>query len=80
MRYSVVLIPDPDTGAWEAHVPAFPITTFGATREEALAMAADAAAAHLAIAAERGEALEEEAPGAVFATIEVDAPAAVATG
>jgi predicted RNase H-like HicB family nuclease len=75
MRYSVVLIPDPDTGAWEAHIPAFPLTTFGATTDEALAMAADAATARLAIAAQRGDELDVEAPGAMYATIEVEFPA-----
>jgi predicted RNase H-like HicB family nuclease len=75
MRYSVVLIPDPDTGAWEAHIPAFPLTTFGATTEEALAMAVDAATARLTIAAQRGDELDVEAPGAMYATIEVEVPA-----
>ena len=68
-RYTVVLSAEPDGSAWNVVVPALPgCFTWGATVEEALAMARDAIATHL-----DGEpATDWPAPGeTVVAEIEV---------
>lgn len=47
-RYAVVLTREPDGSAWNVTVPALPgCFTWGATVDEALAMARDAIATHL---------------------------------
>ena len=75
MRYTVVVIPDEEDGGYAAYVPAIPnCFTQARTLEEAIARAADAAAALLASFAAHGEDLPVEAPGAQIATIEVPAP------
>lgn len=79
MRYTVVAIPDESGNGYVAHVPAIPgCVTAGDDLPEALAMAQDAAAAMLAVAIERGEAIPTEAPGAVVASVEVAVPVAIA--
>ena len=76
MRYTVVVIPDEEDGGFFAYVPAIPnCFTHGETREHALAMAEDAAAALLASMADHGEEIPVEAPGAAVFTIDVPAPA-----
>jgi antitoxin HicB len=66
-RYTVVLTPEPDGSAYNVTVPALPgCFTWGATVEEALAMAKDAIAVYL-----DGE---EDVPadeGSIVATVEV---------
>jgi antitoxin HicB len=48
-RYTVILTPEPDGSAYNVSVPALPgCFTWGATVEEALAMAKDAIAVYLA--------------------------------
>lgn len=75
MRYTAVLLADPEEGGYTAFVPALPgCISEGQTVEEALAMIEDAAAGYLAVSAERGEDLLEEAPGTVVVAIEVPAP------
>ena len=72
MRYTVVLIPDPDEGGYVAYVPAIPgCVTQGETVDEALAMAADAAAGMVADMADHGEEVPLEASGALVASVEV---------
>jgi predicted RNase H-like HicB family nuclease len=74
MRYTVVLVPA-DTGGYVAYVPVIPgCVTRGAAKEEALAMAEDAAAALLADRAEHDEWIAIENPGAVVESIEVEMP------
>ena len=72
-RYTVVLTPEPDGSAFNVTVPALPgCFTWGATVEEALAMARDAIATYL-----EGE---EDIPAdgdAIVATVEVAEPTAV---
>jgi antitoxin HicB len=78
MRYTVVVIPDEEDGGYFAYVPAIPnCFTHGATREDAVAMAQDAAEALLASMAKHGEELPVEAPGAAVFAIDVRVPAAV---
>jgi predicted RNase H-like HicB family nuclease len=72
MRYPVVLVPDPEAGGYVAYAPVPGCVTQGETVEEALSMAADAVAARLAIATERGEDPDVEAPGAIVASVEVE--------
>ena len=79
MRYTVVLLADPDEGGYTALVPALPgCVSEGDTLDEALAMIRDAAAGYLAVAAERGEEILGEAFGPVVAEIDVPAPVAEA--
>jgi predicted RNase H-like HicB family nuclease len=75
MRFTVVLFHDKDTGVYEAVIPALPnCVTQGATIEEALTMAQDAAELRLATMTS----IDEEVPGAseaeVVATIDVRVP------
>lgn len=78
MRYTVVLIPDEEDGGFHAYVPAIPnCFTHGVSRDDALAMARDAAEALLASMTKLGEELPVEAPGAAVNTIDVSIPAAV---
>jgi len=79
MRYTVVLLADPDEGGYTALIPALPgCVSEGGTMEVALTMIQDAATGYLAVAAERGEEIPEEAFGTVVAEIEVPAPVAEA--
>ena len=74
MRFTVVLLPDARDGGFVAYVPAIPgCVTQGETIEEALEMAADAAALLLTEFDAAGEEVPEEAPGAIVATIDVTA-------
>jgi predicted RNase H-like HicB family nuclease len=76
MRYTVVVVPDESGAGFVAYVPAIPgCVTQGDDLPEALAMARDAAAAMLASIAAHGEEIPTELPGAVVASVEVDAPA-----
>ncbi len=74
-RYTVVLTPEPDGSAWNVAVPALPgCYTWGATVEEALAMARDAIAVYLTD--------EVDAPSdgeAIVATVAVEVPTHAAT-
>lgn len=71
-RYSVVLTPEDDGGALNVVIPALPgCFTWGATVEEALAMARDAIS--LCLADER-DAPAPDGEKAIFATVTVDGP------
>ncbi len=77
MRYTAVVIPDKEDGGFFAYVPAIlNCFTHGETRDDALTMAQDAAAALLVSMAKHGEELPVEAPGATVHAIEVPVPAA----
>jgi predicted RNase H-like HicB family nuclease len=79
MRFTVVLLVEPEEGGYTALVPALPgCVSYGDSVDEALAMIRDAAEGYLAVAAERGEEILEEAFGTVVAEIEVPAPVSVA--
>jgi predicted RNase H-like HicB family nuclease len=78
-RYTVVVIPDDEDGGFFAYVPAIPnCFTHGETREHALAMAKDAAAALLASFVDHDEEVPVEAPGATVHAIDVSVPAGAA--
>ena len=78
MRYTVVVVPDEEDGGFFAYVPAIPnCFTHGETREDALAMAQDAAEALLVSMAKHGEDIPVEAPGAAVYGIDVPVPVAV---
>lgn len=69
-RYSVVLTAEPDGSAWNAVVPALPgCLTWGATIEEALAMARDANTTYL-----DGEPADEWPNPGETVVAEVDVP------
>ena len=71
-RYTVVLVPEPDGSAWNVKVPMLPgCFTFGETPDEALAMARDAIATYLD--GEDEAAAPEEPPGAIIASVGVEA-------
>jgi antitoxin HicB len=79
MQFTVVLLVDPDEGGYTALVPALPgCVSEGDTLEEALDMIQDAATGYLAVAAERGEDVSEEAPGTVVVALDVPAPVVAA--
>jgi antitoxin HicB len=79
MRYTVVLLREPEEGGYTALVPALPgCVSFGDSLEEALAMIQDAAEGYLAVAEERGEVVLEEASGTVVTSIEIAAGAPLA--
>lgn len=73
-RYSVVLTPESDGSAFNVTSPDVPgLITFGATRDEALALAQDCAETVLLTQLDRGWEPPEEGGGrAEVATIEVD--------
>ena len=77
MRYTVVLLPDEETGQLVAYVPAIPgCVTQGATVEDALRMARDAAQLVLEDMAETGEELPTETGTAMLGSVDVATPAA----
>lgn len=81
MRYSVVIFPEPEAGGYSVSVPAIPgCVTQGETMEEALAMAAEAAALLLEVMVEDGEELPTEAPGVVFTSVDVAVPDLASVG
>lgn len=72
-RFSVVLTPEPDGSAFNVTSPDVPsLVTFGATREEALAMAKDCAETLILASLDHGWEIPEEGGNAEVATIEVD--------
>jgi len=75
MRYSVLLLPEPEIGGYAAYVPAIPgCVSQGETVEEALAMATDAAGLILAVMSEDGEDLPAELSGTILGSIDVAMP------
>jgi predicted RNase H-like HicB family nuclease len=75
-RYTVVLTAEPDGSAWNVVVPTLPgCFTWGATVEEALAMARDAIATHL-----DGEPVAEFSPPGETVVAEVLAPVSETDG
>ncbi len=78
MRYSVVLDPEEDGGAWNVTVPALPgCFTWGATVEEALVNAREAIAGHVAVFVETGRRVPVEETAPLLTVIEVGAGAAL---
>ncbi|HET8522820.1 MAG TPA: type II toxin-antitoxin system HicB family antitoxin [Thermomicrobiales bacterium] len=75
MRFTVVLFHDKETGVYEAVVPALPnCVTQGATIEEALAMAQDAAELRLATMESIDDGVLGESEAVVVATVDVRVP------
>jgi predicted RNase H-like HicB family nuclease len=81
MRYSVLLVPEPDIHGYTAYVPLIPgCVTQGDSIDEALAMARDAAELVLSAMVEDGEPVPDEPPGGVVSSIEVSVPNLVVAG
>jgi predicted RNase H-like HicB family nuclease len=77
MRFTVVLYHDAETNTYEAVVPALPnCVTFGASIEEALAMAQDAAELAISALVDAGEEIPGATEAAVVAAIDVRVPVA----
>jgi predicted RNase H-like HicB family nuclease len=74
MRYTVLLLPDSETGVFVAYVPALGVTTQGTSVEDALAMAKEASELVIEDMAERGEDVPLEEAGAVVSSIDVELP------
>ncbi|HEY7033756.1 MAG TPA: type II toxin-antitoxin system HicB family antitoxin [Thermomicrobiales bacterium] len=73
-RYTILLTPEED-GGFTATSPFFPgLVTFGETRDEAIAMALDAAKGLLLVKLEYGDPIPIEVDAPELATIEVDLP------
>lgn len=73
-QYTIVLHPDPTTGGYGVEVPTLPgCFTQGHTREEALARAQEAIAAHLAGLVADGEPIPVEQQRPELATVRVAA-------
>ena len=71
-RYTIVLAPE-ESGGFTVTAPYFPgLVTYGETREEAIAMALDAAEGLALVKLEYGDPIPEEVDAPELATIEVD--------
>ena len=76
-RYTVVIDPEPDGSAYNVSVPALPgCYTWGETLDEALRMAREAIAGHVAALIELGEPVPTETEAPFVTAVEVDVPAA----
>ena len=72
-RYSIVLTPESDGTAFNVTSPDIPnLVTFGATYEEAIAMAMDCAETLILTDLDQGREIPEEGGTSEVATIEVD--------
>jgi len=80
MRYTVVLLPDPEIEGFVAYVPAIGVATQGYSIDHALEMAVEAATLKLEVMAEDGEELPVEYAGAVVTSAEVRVREPVASG
>jgi antitoxin HicB len=75
MRFTVVLFRDEETDSYEAVVPALRnCVTFGATIEEALEMARDAAEIIVADMVDSGEEIPGETEASLVGVVEVRVP------
>ena len=74
MRYTVLLLPDSETGVYVAHVPALGVATQGTSVEDALAIAKEASELVIEDMTERGEEVPTEEMGAVVSSIDVALP------
>jgi len=73
-RYTLLLIPDPETGVYTVEVPALPgCVTEGDTLEEAIANAREAIAGWIEDAERHGEEIPEESVAPQVLTIDVAA-------
>ncbi len=71
-RFTILLTPE-EGGGFTITSPSFPgLVTYGETREEAIAMAQDAAEGLLLVKLEHGDPIPSEAAAPELATIEVD--------
>jgi antitoxin HicB len=71
-RYTILLAPE-EGGGFTVTAPFFPgLVTYGETREEAIAMALDAAEGLAMVKLEYGDPIPEEVVAPELATIEVD--------
>ena len=68
MKFTVVLVDDPEEGGFNAIVPALPgCRTFGETRKEALENASEAIRAYLGSLEKEGDPIPHEAESRVIA-------------
>lgn len=73
-HYAVMLEHDPEAGLWVAYVPDLNnISTYGETREEAIAMAKEAISGYLELLVEDGEALPESSSSAEIVDVVIPA-------
>ena len=76
-RYTVVIEPEPDGSAYNVSVPAWPgCSTWGETFDEALRMAREAIAGHVAALKQLGEPVPVEYPEPIIAVLDVEISAA----
>ena len=72
LRYSVLLLPEPEEGGFSVLVPALPgCLTQGETVDEALANAREAIALHVRALRRHGEPIPEEAAAPQVARVDV---------
>jgi antitoxin HicB len=80
MRYSIVLVPEPEEGGFSVEVPLLPgCYTQGETVEQALERVKEAIAGHVASLLEAGEEVPEESIPVIVTSVEVDTTCAPAT-
>jgi antitoxin HicB len=73
LRYSIVLVPEPEEGGYSVEVPLLPgCYTQGGTVEEALERVKEAIAGHTASLAAAGEEIPEETIPVIVTSVEVD--------
>ena len=76
-RYMVVIEAEPDGSAYNVTVPALPgCYTWGETFEEAMRMAREAIAGHVAAVRDLGEDVPVEGAGPIVTVVDVEIPAA----
>jgi predicted RNase H-like HicB family nuclease len=74
-NFQVLLERDEETGAWVTHVPGLHhLSTFGETREEALANTREAIVGYFEAAAKEGIPLPQEEPAAELVELKVAIP------
>lgn len=80
VTYSILLLPEENSSGFTVEVPALPgLVTFGATREEALAMAREAIELYLETARDHGWAVEAERQPPEITRLQVESPAPLKT-
>jgi predicted RNase H-like HicB family nuclease len=76
-RYTVVIESEPDGSAYNVSVPALPgCYTWGESFEDALRMAREAIAGHVAALHQLGEPVPDEQRGPIITVVDVEIPAA----
>lgn len=71
MRFTVVLLPEPEIEGFVAYVPAAGVATQGYSIDHALEMAVEAATLKLEVMADRNDELPVEHAGAIVTTVDI---------